>query len=556
MEAQVYALKPITFLRRRVHILMQNENGPCPLLSLCNVLLLRNQFDLPADCIANQSISAEQLIHRFAEKLLDANSSHSADPNARKLIHDAIALLPRLNQGLDVNVRFCSGEGVLGFEYTAEFALFDLLDVTLAHGWLVDPQDQQAAKVLDGMTYNHAVECLVAFQAYQSPRATSLRASSVGSPMAAASSPSAAAQEPGHDLDAGPADLAAAEEPAPPPYSAAVGIVSTPQEGEAASQGPAEEEEVEEERPVIAAVTPQAPAQEQSSTVADGMVVDAFFRDSASQLTYHGLLKLHEHLSERQLCVFFRNNHFSTMFKIDGRLFLLVTDVGYLKESTVVWEKLDKTDGDTEYVTSDFGPLPTTTGDEMSIDSDYLLALQMQAGGQVPSRPHLPGGQVGPAQPSQFMPAQALPAAQATLANPGATPREVIPAAAVLPVGGVQPTGPPPPALAPTAMTSADDEALARQLQASFDQQSRTAPLPPPSHLPSTVPLTDEQLALQMQRELDMEGVRQWQAVTEQQQRLDAATGQRQSRPPTSESGQRRRSSGGSSANGSGCSIC
>lgn len=42
-----YKVKRIEFLRREVPVVMQNENGPCPLLALANVLLLRNQIQLP-----------------------------------------------------------------------------------------------------------------------------------------------------------------------------------------------------------------------------------------------------------------------------------------------------------------------------------------------------------------------------------------------------------------------------------------------------------------------------------------------------------------------------
>lgn len=48
----------------------------------------------------------------------------------------------------------------------------------------------------------------------------------------------------------------------------------------------------------------------------EGPVLEEFFNRTASQLTYYGLVKLHEGLRERQLCVFFRNNHFSTLFKV------------------------------------------------------------------------------------------------------------------------------------------------------------------------------------------------------------------------------------------------
>jgi len=41
-----YKVKTIDFMNRRVPIMMQNENGPCPLLALANVLLLRNRITL------------------------------------------------------------------------------------------------------------------------------------------------------------------------------------------------------------------------------------------------------------------------------------------------------------------------------------------------------------------------------------------------------------------------------------------------------------------------------------------------------------------------------
>ncbi len=51
-----------------------------------------------------------------------------------------MAVLPKLSTGLDVNVRFT---GVSDFEYTPECIVFDLLDILLYHGWLVDPQVRQ-----------------------------------------------------------------------------------------------------------------------------------------------------------------------------------------------------------------------------------------------------------------------------------------------------------------------------------------------------------------------------------------------------------------------------
>jgi hypothetical protein len=40
-----------------------------------------------------------------------------------------------------------------------------------------------------------------------------------------------------------------------------------------------------------------------------------FLEESASQLTYHGLCELNAKMGDGELAVFFRNNHFSTIYK-------------------------------------------------------------------------------------------------------------------------------------------------------------------------------------------------------------------------------------------------
>ncbi|GMI09789.1 hypothetical protein TrRE_jg12866, partial [Triparma retinervis] len=80
----------------------------------------------------------------------------------------------------------------------------------------------------------------------------------------------------------------------------------------------------------------------------------SFLDGSSHQLTYHGLTSLHSHLSENSLAVFFRNNHFSTLFKHEGTLFLLVTDQGYATVGEIVWEALSNIDGDTAHVNGEF----------------------------------------------------------------------------------------------------------------------------------------------------------------------------------------------------------
>jgi len=125
-------------------------------------------------------------------------------------------------------------------------------------------------------------------------------------------------------------------------------------------------------------------------------VANAFLTSSSHQLTYHGLEQLHKHAGDGSLSVFFRNNHFATLTKHNGILYLLATDLGYANTPEIVWEKLDDIDGDTEYVNEFFAkPAPRaeltpasgpTIAPELLLaqrsqaETDYQLALAMSAG--------------------------------------------------------------------------------------------------------------------------------------------------------------------------------
>lgn len=44
-------------------------------------------------------------------------------------------------------------------------------------------------------------------------------------------------------------------------------------------------------------------------------MAEHFLETTATQLSYHGLCELNAAAKEGEMCVFFRNNHFSTMIK-------------------------------------------------------------------------------------------------------------------------------------------------------------------------------------------------------------------------------------------------
>jgi len=128
----------------------------------------------------------ERLLSLIAGHLLDANSKHGVSEeqqaNMTRIIADTVELLPKLTTGIDVNVMFtdvrgfevapcfalssislaflirsclkchlysngepmCAwkamDESLFVLQYTDAIAIFDLLDIHLVHGWLVDPQ--------------------------------------------------------------------------------------------------------------------------------------------------------------------------------------------------------------------------------------------------------------------------------------------------------------------------------------------------------------------------------------------------------------------------------
>jgi len=313
-----YRIKDIKFFGSARRILLQSANGPCPLLALCNVLLLRNQLNISQDA---RYISFDELVAMVTNQLFDANASATRDSdassptgsraaNVRESLSSCLEVLPRLNVGLDVNCKF---GGVSDFEYTQELSVFDLLDICLYHGWLVSQQEEKAWTTFAHLSYNQVVERLIAYEEAQQRVANSAAAAAPPAEASAAASSSAAA--------------ASTEEAASSSSAAAA-------------------------PPDAAAAPPDA---ETERIIEEGLLIKDFMDRTASQLSYDGLMALHETLRERQLAVFFRNSHFSTILKYSGDLYLLCTDIAF-GYSHIVWEKLDEVDGDTTYYDADFQP--------------------------------------------------------------------------------------------------------------------------------------------------------------------------------------------------------
>ncbi|XP_026661848.1 uncharacterized protein LOC103710635 isoform X2 [Phoenix dactylifera] len=604
-EAEVvYKTKVIQFLGRSTPIILQNDNGPCPLLAICNVLLLRNNLNLSLDA---SEVSLQKLLSLVAEKLIDSNSNvQDKDDvyvsNQQQNIADAIDLLPRLATGIDVNVHF---RKINDFEFTRECAIFDLLDIGLYHGWIVDPQDTDTAAAIGSKSYNTLVGELVAFEARKSEgenksvqeedsidfaaattatlgvpspclsrgrsfddhpistsvdqrrgkgdmeeeeelmRALNLSRSEMSTPVNVSMSPVADWSNPSPKLEesthqcsglgthadslgvqngAESEKLYQSDSFAPQVSNSSSDwkddvtaedgstragsgyntgqsisegstkllissdsketvrtdmlmqkvdppLLSTEEDGSdwcctnkdlmiasgedqsarhdkptdnlidcnsavfsdpiahcsdfLSSNGREELSDVSEavsssfegsepiyegEERILESVLMthenQEPVYEGEAILAEQadkteednspkhlndevtrhqwQLIKNFLENNASQLTIYGLFCLQEGLKERELCVFFRNNHFSSMFKFNGELYLLATDQGYINQPDLVWEKLNEVNGDTVFMTGNFMEFKAENQvndswneqNAMTSTADYLASLE------------------------------------------------------------------------------------------------------------------------------------------------------------------------------------
>ncbi|KAJ2586245.1 hypothetical protein IWW49_004130, partial [Coemansia sp. RSA 1797] len=136
-------------------------------------------------------------------------------------------------------------------------------------------------------------------------------------------------------------------------------------------------------------------SEKQLATVRSAIEVNAWLEHTATQLTSCGLRMLGTMLPTSHVCVLFRNNHFSTLYKRGpGELFLLCTDDAVAGDSRIVWESLrDVHQTTSQFFDSQFRLLrvggdyvqqvegredATADAQEAAqIDEDYALALKL-----------------------------------------------------------------------------------------------------------------------------------------------------------------------------------
>ncbi|KAI5841763.1 hypothetical protein DFP73DRAFT_528195 [Morchella snyderi] len=130
---------------RRSPILLQNANGPCPLLALVNALILSTPVGtktaLWETLEFREQVSLELLLDAVFQELMDRGGAAGLPD-----VGDLFAFLLTLHTGMNVNPRFYSEDNptnthTMHFEKTREMELYGAFRVPLVHGWLPTPSD-------------------------------------------------------------------------------------------------------------------------------------------------------------------------------------------------------------------------------------------------------------------------------------------------------------------------------------------------------------------------------------------------------------------------------
>ncbi|KAJ2547303.1 hypothetical protein EV175_005272, partial [Coemansia sp. RSA 1933] len=149
-ETKYHRLKDVLWMdmqhrvERTVRIATQNENGPCPLLALANVLALEGHVVLASG--GRVSVSDAELVDVLANYLVTREEKEGAGDD----VAAALTLLPSLSGGLDVDLRFAH---IRDFADAPSLRLFRAFGVDVVHGWVVS-EGSAEAQVLEQQCNN------------------------------------------------------------------------------------------------------------------------------------------------------------------------------------------------------------------------------------------------------------------------------------------------------------------------------------------------------------------------------------------------------------------
>ena len=328
------------------------------------------------------------------------NNDNNDDDDVTKITHahhinELLTLFPSLQRGMDVNPKFTLGP--TGCEYTAGLGAFDIMGVDLVHGWLVDIDlDRELAGIIGRKSYNELVDMVIrGNEAMEIADQLTKKIANIHDNNNKTKNTKRNDNIPNHENAVDDEEEEKMKQDQDEVQSLTQITVEQDMKDGVQSMIPSTSDQSKEKE----LHDLHEELQKQNEIAAEGNIIKQFLDETSHQLTYVGLTELHSYLQEGHLCVFFRNNHFATLTKHEGVLYLLVTDLGYAGVNDVVWEKLDDISGDTDLYDQSFcksqvqNMHPVSAGPNLSPeqllaqrgqnDADFQLALKLSMNDQV-----------------------------------------------------------------------------------------------------------------------------------------------------------------------------
>ena len=348
-RGETYQIKHVRWLdsssqeTKTTPILIQNKNGPCPLLALVNALTLLTPSSSHTGLIETLRVREQISLGLLLDAVFDELMSGRRGDAAQELpdVGELYAFLITLHTGMNVNPRFVpmrrkehslvdglESEVPLtlqdyrrpgAFEHTKEMLLYGTFSVPLMHGW-IPAKSHQAFAALERSA-----------QSYEDAQNLLFR-----------------------------------------------------------------EEELEDK------LQASGLSHDEQQMLEDIASIKYFLNSSATQLTGYGLDIIHDTLKPGEIVILFRNDHFSTLYKHprSGQLLQLITDAGYSGHDEVVWESLVDVHGEgTEFFSGDFRPVSHGINNGPSQQQAFELARDDSSGWQTVGRNSRKAA-TGPASPS------------------------------------------------------------------------------------------------------------------------------------------------------------
>jgi hypothetical protein len=311
-------------------ILLQDKNGPCPLIALINTLILQNE--LMADSASKDGITNELQLTKISrvnllKQSLLTKASTAGEVTLQYILgelgdlilfynqHNPVNLeidalldrLPSLHTGLNVNPNLISGL-FQGDDLAS--VLFSLFELKFRHGWTIDQVESDQCSYHDANdddgknikdSYSELVEMMYKLKNFDAVQ-----------------------------------DYLLSDDASPE-------VLSTQRR------------------------------------------IRKWLDSNKTQLTRNGLDRLNMDLYQEEFIVFFRNNHFSTLFKkADSELYLLITDASFTSKSgQIIWQSLNSISGkDDIFFSGSFFPIldidQDVPHDDYGNTNDMLLVRQLQ----------------------------------------------------------------------------------------------------------------------------------------------------------------------------------